>query len=349
METIIQNIRISYMAAAVPANTIELSKLSNSFGHDEVAKIIKATGIKQIRCADKNTCASDLCYHAAQHIFKNTNINKDEIDGLIFISQTPDYILPATSIILQDKFKLSQNTVCFDLPFGCSGYIYGCYLASMLILSGSCKKVLVLAGDTSTKMISKRDRSVRMVLGDAGTATIIEEGDNKLGVIMKTDGSGASYLIIPAGSNRKPSTDKTRTSVERENNDYRSDEDLFMDGLKIFKFALREVPPIIHETMDLMKWRKSEIGVYAFHQINEFVINYLKKIMNLNNDSVPVAVSQYGNTGPSSIPLMLCSTASKLNKNRLDKTIMCGFGVGLSWGTIASDLSTTTFIDPINI
>lgn len=340
MKVTFENVLIKSIACSVPSKVIDLRELYKGANALEIEKIIKTTGISKIREADVRETSSDLCQFAAETILTDEEIGS--IDGLLFVSQTRDHVLPQTSIILQHKLALSTDIICIDMPLGCSGYIYGLFMASALIESRACSNVLVLAGDTTSRLINPRDRAVKMVFGDAGSATLMKRGRSQCSFVIKSDGSGAKDLIVPAGGYRFPRTDQTCIVGEREPGNFRSDEDLYMDGMGIMNFAIKEVPLIIDDLLEMRSWRKDEIGAYVFHQANEFMVKYLAKKMKLNLSQVPICVEGFGNTGPASIPLTLCETMYP-EKGVLSKTIMCGFGVGLSWGAASFDLSQTKF------
>ncbi len=349
MKAFFENIRIVGIQAYLPERNFELTDLSVDFGEYEVTKIIETTGIHRVRMAAENETSSDMCFNAAESLIESLGIDRQEITGLIFASQTPDFILPSSAVILQGRLGLSQETVCFDIPYGCSGYIYGLYLASMLISSHSCKNVLVLAGDTSTRMVNPRDKAVKMVFGDAGSATLVTEGTSTISFSIHSDGTRYKDLIIPAGMFRNPSTAATKEVTERENHNWRSDEDIFMDGMEIFDFAIHEVPADINTVIESMNWTKEEVGILALHQANDYMVNYIRKKLKIDKTKTPVAVENYGNTGPASIPLALCESLHDASDTAsLKKSILSGFGVGLSWGSIACDLSETHFFKPIN-
>ena len=168
-----------------------------------------ATGVERARIADKDMCSSDMCQKAAEALMEKDGINKDEIDGLVFVSQTCDWILPSMSIALQDRLGLSKDTVCIDIHYGCSGYIYGLFQASLWVSSGACKNVLVLSGDTTSRMINPNDKSLRMVFGDCGTSTLVSKGSDLIGFHIQSDGSGSDRLIVPAGGFRFPCSEET--------------------------------------------------------------------------------------------------------------------------------------------
>jgi 3-oxoacyl-[acyl-carrier-protein] synthase III len=345
----LENIMVTAISCYLPEKRLKINDLSALFGEQEVGKIIEITGIKNVRVADEGMTSSDMCFNAATELISRIGISKTDIDGLVFVSQTPDYLLPSTAVCLQDRLGLSQESVCFDVPYGCSGYIYGLFLASMLISSKACRNVLVLAGDTSTKMINERDKAVRMVFGDAGSATLVSTGDKEITFSIHSDGSRFGDLIIPAGMFRNPSTEGTKKVTERENQNRRSDEDLFMDGMAIFDFAIHDVPDNINTLLESVSWKKEEVGVFALHQANSYMVNYVRKKLKADVEKTPIRVENYGNTGPASIPLVLCDVYhDAADLAPLKKSVLCGFGVGLSWGSVACDLSETRFFKPLN-
>lgn len=347
MKTIIENINIAAITAYLPEKRLELTSLVDSYGENEVINIIKTTGVERVRIADESQTSSDMCFNAAQYLIEKEKIDRREIDGLVFVSQTTDYIIPSTSIILQDRLKLSKETGCIDIHYGCSGYIYGLFQAALWISSGACNKVLVLSGDTTTRMINSKDKSLKMVFGDCGTATLVTKGNSPIGFEVYSDGSGYDRLIIPAGGFRNPISEKTKELVIDEDNNGRTLENLYMDGMAIFNFAISNVHQNINSLIEQMKWKKDEVKLYALHQANNFMVNYIRKKLKVDEFKVPMNVTNYGNTGPATIPLLLSDIYSSKPSN-LDKVIMSGFGVGLSWGSAACNMSNTHFYEPIN-
>lgn len=347
MKTIINNIQISAIASWLPTDVLEMISFSEEYGEKETSNIIKATGVQRVRIAKGDDTSSDMCFRAAENLIEKENIDKSTIDGLVFVSQTTDFILPATSISLQHRLGLSKDTVCIDIHYGCSGYIYGIFQAALWISSKACKNVLILAGDTTSRMINPKDKSLRMVFGDCGTATLMTVGPNSIGVEINSDGSGMESLIIPAGGFRLPSNEDTEILEYDLDNNGRTANDLFMDGLAIFNFAITNVPKSVHSLLELMDWNKENIGFFALHQANDFMVNYVRKKIKAPVEITPMNVTNYGNTGPASIPLLFSDICSQ-QKFNLDKVIMSGFGVGLSWGSIACDMSETRFYEPVN-
>jgi 3-oxoacyl-[acyl-carrier-protein] synthase-3 len=345
MKIKLNNVFVEALTTVVGSREIDLKSHFSLYGESELNKIIGVTGIEKVRYSDKEI-ASDLCFSAAERLFKELNIDRDQIDGILFVSQTRDYIIPSTAPLLQHRLGLKEDIVAIDIPYGCTGYIYGLYVASLMISSGSCKKVLVLAGDVNSKTINQLDRSLTMVFGDAGSASIVSSNINSsLYFNIKTDGSGYNKLIIPAGGYRQPSSDQTRLVTAREGGNARSDNDLFMDGMSVFNFAITKVPKLLNETFVDCGIDKSEIDLFAFHQANEIILKYIIKSIKISTSVAPFHAKNFGNTGPASIPLLLSTNFFDEKSIPLKKVVACGFGVGLSWGASVLDLSITKILE----
>ncbi|QGW89117.1 ketoacyl-ACP synthase III [Enterobacter asburiae] len=317
MNVTLRGLKIEAVAASVPSTKLTLAELAQQFGEAEVARIALSTGIKQLGIAQPPLHASDLCAQAAEKIFSECT-QASEIDGIIFVSQTPDYLMPATSCVLQQRLGLRQDIVAFDINYGCSGYIYGLYQAALLIHSRSCRKVLLCAGDTMTRYIAEDDHKLRMVLGDAGSATIISAGEDDWVFDIHTDGSGYDKLIVPQDANLRHGY-------------------LQMDGAAVMEFALKVVHTTVDAVLKIKNWDKQQVGHFLLHQPNRFMLQYLTKKLRVPNEKVPISVENYGNTGPASIPLTMCHHFNHHDAQAGD-VVMSGFGVGLSWGAVALSL-----------
>jgi 3-oxoacyl-[acyl-carrier-protein] synthase III len=304
----------------VPQYTVTAEDYYSRYGEQEVKRITLGTGIEAMHTAPKGIRASDLCQAAAEKLLDQLNIDRASIDGLVFVSQTPDYRMPATSALLQNRLGLKKSLVAFDINYGCSAYIYALYQAALLISSGGCERVLLCVGDTITQHLDPKDHKVNLVLGDAGSASLVEKGSDSLAFDIHTDGSGEDALKIAKDSNGQ-------------------DQFLKMDGGAVMEFALREVKPVVERVTALQQWGSEDVQHVFLHQANAFMINYLRKLLGLAPSKVPVSVKQYGNTGPASIPLTLCDQFSKGDICHLGKSVLSGFGIGLSWGACALDLS----------
>lgn len=321
MEVTISGCKLRAVSAAIPDNLVGVHELDQSFSDEDVSRIVRGTGINSVRLIKADQSCLDYCEAAANHLLASENIDRKTVDGIIFVSQTPDISMPASSVMLQDRLGLKKDTVAFDINYGCSGYIYGLYQAALLISSKSCKKVLLFAGDMMSPWLKKNDKHLRLVFGDGMSASLIESGNDSWHIAIESDGSGSGHLNAFGGH-------------------------LYMDGGKVMEFALREVPAIIKKILSMAHLSKNDIDFFLLHQANQFIVKYLQKKLELDSSRVPVSVDELGNTGPASIPIMMCR--EKINILG-QKSILCGFGIGLSWGAILADLSSVRCYTPIEI
>ena len=341
-----KNVGISGISAAVPKNEIDNRYFSKLFSEEEIENTIKTTGIEKRRFADKNTCSSDLCATAAERLFDQMGIDKNSIDLLIFLSQTPDYRQPATAAVLQHRLGLAKTTGAFDINLACSGYIYGLSTAYAYASQEGINRVLLLVGETLSKIISKDDRATSLLFGDGGTATLIEKGD-KYGesfFSLNTDGSGDWVLRIPAGCYRNPSTPETLKVKKHEDGSIRSEEHLFMDGMEVFNFTMREVPKDIKNVLSFSETDIADINYIVFHQANKFMTDFFAKKLKYTIDQVPYSLQKFGNTSAVSIPLTIVSALpGTLMQGK--KVILSGFGGGLSWGSALLNMGDVKVIE----
>lgn len=346
-----QNIGIQGIAAAVPKNTLNNYEYTEHFPKEDVKEIVDKTGVKERRFAEIGTCASDLCFAAANQLFDDLKIDKSEIDALIFISQTADYRMPATSIILQHKLGLPKKTMAFDINLGCSGFVYGLSIAYSLMQQPSFRKILVLDGETRSRIYSPKDRKTAFLFGDAGIAAIIEK-DNKYGIShfsLGSDGSKESLIKVDAGGYRNPSTAETLTEkVVDEYGNIRSDEHGYMNGADVFNFVLLEIPKDIKNLLATSQETTESIDYFVFHQANSYMNDYLKNKMKLPEEKVPTSIEKFGNTSSVSIPLTI---ALKLKNELLGnkKLLLSGFGVGMSWASAVIQTSNCKISEILEI
>jgi 3-oxoacyl-[acyl-carrier-protein] synthase-3 len=296
-------------------------------------QVTKMTGVLERRITTPAATTADLCETAANHLLVKSGIKASDIDALIFVSQTPDYRLPATACELQDKLGLSTSTAAFDVNLGCSGYPYGLWLGSMMIESGSADRVLVLVGDTISKIVAHDDRSTAMLFGDAGSATLLERSKeaNPMHFVLGTDGSGAQNLIVPEGAFRAVST----RDVRNEN----SPDKLFMDGGEIFNFTLKAVPQLVDALRAVALEENEDFDHYLFHQANAFMIKHLVKKAKIIPEKAPINIDRFGNTSSATLPLLIVDTCREQAMGESGaKFGMFGFGVGYSWAACATQL-----------
>ena len=334
------NIGITGMAAAVPQNTIDNYSYTEFFPEEDVREIVDKVGIKERRFAPDGMCASDLCFAAAEQLISDLEINKEEIDLLIFVSQTPDYRMPATAITLQHRLELGKHTAAFDISLGCSAFVYGLSIAYGLMQSGGFRKALLLDGETRSRVYSPKDRKTAFLFGDGGVAAIIEQNEKfgKSFFSLNSDGSLADLIKMDAGGYRNPSSSATTTEkVVDENGNIRTDEHGYMNGADVFNFVLKEIPKNFKSVLEESNNTNESIDYNIFHQANDYMNNYLAKKLKLDPEKVPSCIAQFGNTSSVSIPLTIVSQLQKNLKGR-KKVMLCGFGVGMSWATAQIDL-----------
>ncbi len=343
--SILSGVRVFGVSCALPDNILTPKSSEAYISTEDISKITASTGV-DTRHVVKNLCTSDLCFEAANRLFEEGGFDRDDIDTVIFITQTPDYVLPASACVLQNRLGLSKSCAAFDVNLGCSGYVYGLWLASNLIAAGGSKNTLLLVGDTISKVVSPEDRGTGLLFGDAGSATILvnDSSANKLSFVLGSDGSGSNNLIVPAGGFRKRATEETGIRKDVDGSK-RSDEDLFMNGAEIFAFTLREVKKLVKETLGLSNTDGADIDYYLFHQANKFMLKHLAKGLKLSDDKVPLVIEKYGNTSSASIPLIMCDEGlAPVLRNSTKELVLAGFGVGYSWAGVK--LTTSNLVIP---
>lgn len=323
-------VRVASLACAIPKAKVDVSELSDLFGSGPVRKISISTGVQSFRIAPVDMCTSDLCFAAAEEALKGHE--RSEIDALLFVSQTPDYKLPATACILQKRLGLGNSVAALDINLGCSGYVYGLWLASTMIDSGACRNVLLLVGDTISKVRSEEDRSVALLFGDAGSATVLtrDSAAKTSSFSLGTDGSGYDSIILRSGQSRRPSSaeDLIRSGDEGSR---RAQSELEMQGAEVYEFTQSTIPEKLLDFLSDSNKSSQDISLFVPHQANKFMLNLLAGKVSIPQEKLLVALKEFGNTSSASIPLALVTERSSI-KNNLDQTLLAGFGVGLSWG-----------------
>ncbi len=328
--------RICGIAAAVPKekeHNLDYERLTEA----EKKLLIKTIGISTRHIAPPGITTADLCQQAAEKLIDTLKWDKNEIDLLIFVSQSPDHFLPASAVILQHKLGLPKTTAALDIMLGCSGYVYGLSVISSLLSTGGFKKAILLAGDISTHGITRTDKSTWPLFGDAGTATAIEfNSTSKTFFNLQSDGSGANAIIIPDGGLRNPISEKTFVNEEAEKGIIRHRRNLWLNGLDVFNFSVREAPVNIRTLMEYAEVPEEQIDYFIFHQANLLMNETIRKKLKLPVEKVPYSLGAFGNTSSASIPLTI---VSQLNQMTLTpkKLLLSGFGVGLSWASAILD------------
>lgn len=330
-----KDIGITYMAGAVPKQIINNREYTSHFSAEAVNEIVDKTGVEQRRFTLKGQTSSDLCFAAAEKMISNNEIDKSEIDIVLFISQTPDYRMPATSVTLQHRLGLSKDTAAFDISLGCSAFVYGLSIAYAYANMPGIKKVLVLDGETRSKVYHPKDRKTAFIFGDAGVAAIVEKQDG-LGesyFSLNSDGSKSDLIKVDAGGYRQQSSiESIKEKVVDKHGNIRTDEHGYMNGADVFNFVLREIPKNIRKTLAYAETKTEDCDYVVCHQANKFMNDYLTKKLKLDKVKVPSTIEKYGNTSSVSIPITIVDQLKdKLGGRK--KLLLSGFGVGMSWAT----------------
>jgi 3-oxoacyl-[acyl-carrier-protein] synthase-3 len=323
---------IRAITSYLPEETLTNEQVAHELGEWNAEKILDKTGIEVRHIAAHDECASDMGVIAARHLFESAPCKPEEIDFLLFCTQSPDYFLPTTACLVQDRLGLRTTSGAIDFNQGCSGYVYGLSLAKGLIESGSARKVLLITADTYSKFINRRDRSVRTLFGDGATATLIgpvTTGRESIGpFIFGTDGRGAQDLIVPAGGLRqRPDNEESQD----EQGNWRSPNNLYMNGGAIYNFTLKTVPVAFDQLLTRSGLSIGQIDYFILHQANKFMLDRLRTRMKIPEEKFFIDMRSTGNTVSSTIPIAFESARKKNLIKAGDRVALIGFGVGLSW------------------
>ncbi len=333
----LSNAKISGVVTCLPSNKIDNHFFSDFLSEEDIENIEKMAGVKtRYWVEDESTV--DLCVCAGKKLIERLNWKNDQIDALIYVTQSPDYVLPASSIKIAGQLGLREGIVTYDVNLGCSGYPYGLFLAETMIGSGIADKVLLMVGETTSKIIDKKDKSTALIFGDAGAATALEADHNDESVyLLGSDAAGEKNLIVPNSRFCKNvMLDDPR--MDGRNHDY-----IYMDGAEVFNFTLKRVPPLVNNARELSG---GNIQYYLFHQANKFMLNHLVKKMKIDSELAPMNIDSYGNTSSASIPLLLTTTLKeKLIGNPSTKIGMFGFGVGYSWSACVKKFNSSVILE----
>lgn len=300
---------IKDIAYYLPEQVLTNQELADQFPEWTTEKIANKVGISERHVAATDEMVTDMAVAAAERLFEKGN-DRGLIDFVLLCTQSPDYMLPSSACLIQHRLGLSTRCGAFDFNLGCSGYEYGLVLAKSLIQSGVAENVLLITAETYTKYLAPDDKGNRTIFSDGATATwVASEGFAEIGEsVLGTDGSGADYLIK------------------------RPNEPLYMDGGAIFDFSSDVVPRMVEELMEKSGLKIEDVDLWVFHQANKYMINYIRKMLDIDKDRFFVYMDHVGNTVSSTIPIALCEARAE-GKLRGD-VILAGFGVGLSWGAV---------------
>lgn len=328
---------VAALASYLPPRVVTNADLAAENPSWDVARIESKVGIRARHVAADET-AGDLALAAATRLLDAGGVDRASIDAVLLCTQSPDYLLPTTACVLQDQLGLSTRCAALDFNQGCSGYVYGLALAKGLISAGIARNVLLATSETYSKYCHPRDRSVRVLFGDAATATLVtaEPGGARVGAItLGTDGSGYRNLIVPAGGSRLARSEGTAVERTDEGGSTRSDDYLFMDGPELFAFTLKRVPEAVRTTLAAAQLEQGDVDWFVFHQANAFMNEHLRAKLRIPREKTLTRIADVGNTVSSTIPLALCSGAGQMSAG--ERALLVGFGVGYSWGAALLD------------
>jgi 3-oxoacyl-[acyl-carrier-protein] synthase-3 len=341
----INKVRIGGIVTCVPSTEKCIDdEIDTLFGGNEkqLARLKKTIGLDRRRVVEAGTTAADLCYDAAMRLLERADVALGSIDAVICITQTPDYPQPCNAAVLHGRLGLPTSCAALDVNLGCSGYVYGLWLAHMMVSTGGCGRVLLLAGDTISRLVHPKDRAVVPLFGDGGSATLVEKSESggPAWFSLETDGAGFDKLIVPAGGHRCPLSEETKGEVRDEGGNVRTPEHLYMDGAEIFNFSISTEPKSVQELVEYAGLEMDALDYFVFHQANRYILSNIAKRLNIDPAKVPMrTVERYGNQSSASIPSAMCGELQEvLTGGSSQRLLLSGFGVGLSWATVILDV-----------
>lgn len=332
---------IRAVCSSVPAHRFDNTKDTTAFPPEDVGKIVMMAGVRTRHMASDRICSSDLCVAAARRVLERLQWEPASVEGLIFVTQSQDYLLPSTACLVQQRLGLPDTCAAFDMGLGCSGYPYGLWLGSLMLARGGLKRVLVLHGETPTRFCDRTDRSVALLFGDAGSATALEALPDGSGerwwFSLHSDGSGWRDLIIEGGGFRDRFPSDARKHF------------VSMNGANIFNFVIKRVPAVIEETLQAAQVERSALDYLILHQSNLYIMRHLANKIGVPEAKIPFTIQQFGSAGGPSVPLTLTQGNLARPADRALRLLLVGYGVGLSWGTALLSLGPDAALDHVEV
>lgn len=331
------NIRIAGVSSAVPTQRVSLEEFVDDFGRDTVDKFTKMTGVREFHKTLDHQTASDLGYAAAKRLLEHKHVSRDEIGALVFIAHSVDYRRPATACVLHKRLGLSKECAAFDIGLGCSATVYGLQVVSSMLANSDISKALLITGETLTKMVNPKDKSIAMLFGDGGSALLIEKAENsQIDVLLRSDGERYNAIIAPAGGYRNMNA--PREDMMWPDGNIRNLYNTYMNGTDVFSFSISEVPQAVRDFMEKTGKGVEEYDCFAFHQANQYISKQLSKKLKIPMEKMPICLDRYGNTSAPAPTLALCDRYGEMSGEQV-KTMFCCFGVGLSWGVASATIN----------
>lgn len=340
------NIKISGVACAVPTQIVRVKDFAEQFGEEYCQKFSESTGIREFRKTREHQTASDLCFSAAEQILSHKKAERERIGALVFVAHSTDYRRPATACVLHKRLGLNKDCAAFDISLGCSAFVYGLQVVCSLMANSNIDKALLLVGETLTKMTHPKDKSVAMLFGDGGSAILLEKSHEKsvINGMLKTDGTGYRSIIAPAGGFRNMNA--THEEFVWADGNVRTLYNTTMQGEEVFAFTISDVPRTVKQFLAETGTTIDDYDCLAFHQANQFIQKMLVKKLKTTSENMPLCLDRYGNPSAPAIPLVMCDQYGNDTSSRDLRFLMCGFGVGLSWG-VSSAIVNSDDILPI--
>lgn len=336
MENIIlKNIKISALSCSLPMIKTKVEDYIGHFGEKKIKRFVKTAGVKERYIGNGKQTAADLCYSAALNVFQETDIQREEIDVLIFITQNPDYKTPSTAFVLQKRLGLSQNCICFDVNMGCTAFLHGAYIASAMISAGQAGKVMVLIGDAHLVHAKTDDTAETMMFGEAGSAVVLEKGTDDFIMDLFSDGEGFDIIMNACGERFQTSDDKPDVTTYK----------YYMDGGEVFNFSVTKVPEAIHHFCNKNKRTLQDFDKIVLHQANVFILKHIANELEVSDEEIAISMDRYGNTNGASIPVTIVDMVE--NDKELPDTmdlLVSGFGIGLSWGVMSMKIAKSAVL-----
>ncbi len=333
----INNVRITGMSACVPATVEDNRTLPIYKDENDALKVIASTGIERHHKVENGTTASDLTVKAVERLLADLNWQPEDVDCFAYVCTSRDYIAPQTACVLQDRLHLRNDCCVFDLPFGCSGWVYGMSIVASLMSHGTLKRAILVAAETNTQNRNPRDTAVRPLFGDAATATALEydpEQSHPMNFMYGVDGSGYDAVWAPYGGMRNPVTPEALEEKEISPGVYRRGTDMIVNGMDVFGFAIKQPPRSLKELISTFHIDVDSVDLLLLHQANKFIDEKIRKSVKIAPEKTPYCLEEYGNVTSASIPLTMVTRCSEQLSGDEKHCVACGFGVGLAWASM---------------
>lgn len=337
------DIHVAGIACAVPYNEVTSDSYKPQFGEEEVEKFKAMTGVCSSRRTSEHQTASDLGVRAASELLNHLGVEPDEIGALVFASHSPDYRRPSTAFVIQHRLGVGKEAVCYDISLGCSSLVVGMQTLASIMATSDIGKALLIVGDTAGKSVCENDRSSVMLFGEAGGAMLLEKKmGSKMESLIRSDGSGYRYMIVPGGGYRNLYPDPTPVMCKDGNE--RSLLNSFIQGTSVFTFTIFDVPKLIKDFFARTGTTPDSYGVFAFHQANLYILKQIAKKTKIPFDKLPITLDRYGNTSGASAIVSLCDRYGHSEANERLRVLACGFGIGISLGITTFEIDTRNIL-----